>query len=63
MYLENKECPVCQKVTAFHNGLCSECEARKRREKEHKWQSMSYDDRLTDLLRRVEGLEQGPPRY
>ena len=62
-FIEKKECPVCQKVQNFVNGRCCECETRKYREKLNHWQSMSYDDRLLDLLKRVRDLEKGPPRY
>jgi hypothetical protein len=62
-YVENKECPVCGKVTEFINGKCVECVARDERAKKNKWKSMSYDDRLLDLLQRVEKLERGEPKY
>lgn len=63
MFLEHKECPVCQKDTAHHNGACSECAERRNREYLHKWNCMSYDDRLKDLRERVERLERGEPTY
>ena len=62
-YVENKECLICDKVTEFINGKCTECIAREVRAKANKWKSMSYDDRLLDLLQRVEKLERGEPRY
>jgi len=51
--VEHKACPVCQQVQQFVNGKCTACEARKYREELHAWNSMSYDDRLNDLRKRV----------
>lgn len=62
-FVEHKECRVCQQVTRHCNGKCSDCESRKRREELNKWQSMSYDERLDDLRKRVESLEAGPLRF
>ena len=62
-YIETKECPICNKVTEFINGECCECAYRNYRAKIYKWQSMSYDDRLMDLLHRIEKLERGERKY
>lgn len=61
--IENKDCPVCESEQQFINGKCVACDSRKRRADLHKWNSMSYDARLTDLRKRMETLEAGPPRY
>lgn len=62
-YVEQKECKVCQKITYHTNGKCNDCKHRGYLKKVHKWDAMSYDDRLTDLRKRMEELEAGPPRY
>lgn len=62
-FVETKDCPVCETPTTHTNGMCNDCVARKHREKLHAWKIMSYDDRLEDLRKRVESLEQGEPRY
>lgn len=64
MFLEqNKYCYVCEGNHDFHNDQCTECASRARREYLNKWQSMSYDDRLDNLRKRVEELERGPAVY
>jgi hypothetical protein len=56
-------CHVCRRDTLHHNGWCCHCEKLKEEAKVRAWESMSIEDKLTDLCKRIENLERGPARY
>ena len=61
--VENKYCPKCEKVEYFCNGTCNSCRSDKYIQETAAWNALSVDQRLQDLRRRIEKLEQGPPTY
>jgi hypothetical protein len=56
-------CRVCEKETMHHNAYCTICDAREYRNKIAAWDALPLEDKLNDLRRRVEALEQNPVRY
>ena len=60
MYLEFKYCPVCKKETAHGDGDCGDCakrrEASEQVAKDAAWQSLTTDEKLDLLRRRIDLL-------
>lgn len=56
-------CTTCESTTMFVNRKCSKCSEREHREEVAKWNALTTEEKLQDLRRRVEKLEQGPPRF
>lgn len=61
-YLDEYHCFACDSVTGHVDGECCKCEERKHVKLLKQWQAQTVDERLLDLLRRIESLESGPPR-
>ena len=62
-FVEIKHCDRCEKVTHHVNRKCTDCSEREYREKTAAWNALTTDEKLQDMRRRIEKLEQGPMRY
>ena len=56
-------CDRCEKKTLHNFMMCRECEQRACREKVAKWNALTVDERLKDIRKRLEKLEERPARY
>jgi predicted ATP-dependent serine protease len=56
----SNHCRVCENKTTHINGKCSSCFERKERERIASWNSLTTEEKLQDLRKRVEKLERGP---
>lgn len=62
-FINDSYCCRCERVTSHINGGCSICNERNERERIGKWNALTIDEKLSDLRKRVESLEQGPMRF
>lgn len=62
-FIENKYCPRCERCEVFCNGKCNFCKNREYIQETAAWNALSADEKLQDLRKRIEKLEQGPLRY
>jgi hypothetical protein len=56
-FISNDYCKDCETITQHINGVCSKCYERKEKVRIFEWNSMTVDERLIDLRKRVENLE------
>ena len=59
-FINDSYCPHCERVTQHVNMGCVVCNERKERERIATWNALTTDEKLSDLRKRVEGLERGP---
>lgn len=57
-FVREEHCSVCNRETQHCNGKCSECAKKKRNAEVAAWEIQSVEEKLTDLRKRVEHLEQ-----
>jgi hypothetical protein len=62
-YIENKYCYFCEKFSSHLDGVCPICRERGNRERIAAWNTLTVDEKLQDLRRRVEALERPEPTY
>lgn len=62
-YVNHQYCKTCERETHHINGLCTPCSERKRRKEIAAWNALTTEEKLQDLRRRVEILEQPEPRF
>jgi len=55
----SKYCPKCGDETVHINMLCARCEDRFMREEQARWEALSTEEKIQDLIRRIEKLERG----
>ena len=53
----DEHCDICKKETTHSNGRCAECIIREAEERKAAWHKLSLDDKLEDLRKRIENLE------
>ena len=56
-HVELKYCDSCNEVTNFVNYRCSKCSEREYRQKIAAWQALTTEEKLLDLMKRIERLE------
>ena len=56
-------CPKCDMDTLHHNHECTICAERIRREERAVWLSLTAEEKIEKLLKRIEILERNPVRY
>lgn len=56
-YVELKYCKKCSEVTNFINYKCVKCSEREYRQKIAAWKALTTEEKLLDLMERVEKLE------
>jgi hypothetical protein len=62
-FIENKYCSKCERYETFCNGVCNRCREREYIQRAASWNVLTVDEKLQDLRKRIEKLEQGEPRY
>ena len=56
-HVEFKYCDSCNEVTNFVNCRCSKCIEREYRQKIAAWKVLTTEEKLLDLMKRIENLE------
>lgn len=56
-------CDKCAKETRHTNLHCNDCFSRENRNKIVTWEAQTIEEKLTDLRKRIEKLEQAPIKY
>lgn len=56
-YVELKYCDKCAGTTNHINGKCAPCYDREYRQKNAAWQALTVEEKLLDLMKRIEKLE------
>jgi len=59
-HISKEYCNICKKETQHTNDKCSK---RRYRERTATWNTLTIDEKLKDLRKRVEKLEKGPIRF
>lgn len=62
-FVRDEYCRICEYETLHTNNKCNKCSEREHHEAMEAWQAKTVDEKLLDLLKRVQILERGPPRY
>jgi hypothetical protein len=62
-FMTVKYCADCKKETQHCNGICLVCHERFELERITVWNSLTTDEKLNDIRKRVEKLERGPILY
>lgn len=62
-YVELKYCRICDKSTNWINQKCQSCADRNYRQKIAAWKALTVEEKLLDLLDRVETLENKDIKY
>ena len=62
-YVVEKYCDYCERTTVHMNHQCNVCHARLERERIAVWNSLTSEEKLQDLRKRIEALERGPITY
>jgi len=62
-FVRDEYCRICEYETLHTNSKCNKCSEREHREAMAAWQAKTVDEKLLDLLKRIQILERGPPRY
>lgn len=57
MFINNQHCYECNKVTQHCNNKCSVCDKKEKRKIEAAWKSLSTDQKIEALRKRIEALE------
>ena len=55
--IREEHCDACERVTHHINGRCRLCETKAEKAREALWESKPVNERLIELLKRVEDLE------
>jgi ribosomal protein L37E len=61
--VRDEYCRKCEQITTHTNTKCNVCAEREYRERTAEWNAKTTDEKIQDLRKRMERLEQGPPRY
>lgn len=61
--IQHRYCDRCESHQSIVNGYCAGCKQRKYIQDTAAWSALTQDEKLQDLRRRIEKLEQGPPTY
>lgn len=56
-FVEFKYCEKCVGTTNFINGKCAVCSDREYRQQIAAWQALTTEEKLLDLMKRIERLE------
>jgi len=56
-FVELKYCEKCSEVTNFIDHKCTECSEREYRQEIAAWKVLTIEEKLLDLMKRVEKLE------
>lgn len=56
-FVELKYCEKCSEVTNFINHKCVKCSEREYRQEIAAWKALTTEEKLLDLMGRVEKLE------
>lgn len=62
-YVVHQYCNECCNTTLHVNNKCSECKSREQRQKLAAWQSLTVEEKLLDIHKRLSYLERKPPIY
>lgn len=58
-YIYDEHCDTCKKITPHIDGKCGICLEKAHKDRIAKWEAMSVEDKLRNILVRVEALEGG----
>lgn len=61
--VRNQWCDGCESTTQHINNRCTVCRTIEEKARLALWNSKPVNDRLNDLRKRIEKLEQGPPVF
>jgi len=56
-------CNTCNSTTQHVNNKCCECLVKENKKRIHEWKSLSIEDKLENINKRLKKLERGETRY
>lgn len=61
--VQDHYCATCKETTQHINNECVVCMGEEKRLKELAWSKKTADEKIEDLRKRIEALEQKPAKY
>lgn len=53
-YIDDQFCSECNQQRVHMNGVCVECDAKRRRNEKVRWDNLTLEQKVEELKRRIE---------